>query len=209
MEKQRSSQFQKLIEKCNDLICLFIKNIDNYNNKFAKFASNSPYTRLIGLYQPIGMQLLMLPVLWALVVACSNIFQFLLFSFVFIIITVAMRGAASIINSIIDRNFDEEIEKTKDSPVASGELSITQAIKFLVKLLCTVLALLLFLPAKAICFGVLAMGLSVIYPFIRRYSHFSQIFLVFTFNLGIFIAWFAINEYFSFIPVLIYLASIF
>ena len=176
MEKQRSSQFQKLIEKCNDLICLFIKNIDNYNNKFAKFASNSPYTRLIGLYQPIGMQLLMMPVLWALVVACSNIFQFLLFSFVFIIITVAMRGAASIINSIIDRNFDEEIEKTKDSPITSGELSITQAIKFLVKLLCTVLALLLFLPAKAICFGVLAMGLSVIYPFIRRYSHFSQIF---------------------------------
>jgi len=67
----------------------------------------------------------------------------------------------------------------------------------------------MFLPIKSIFFGVLAALLVVIYPFVKRYNDFPHVFLGFAFNLGIFISWFAVQNYFSFIPVLIYVAAVF
>ena len=35
-----------------------------------------------------------------------------------------MRSAGCIVNDIIDRNFDKEVERTKDRPIASGKISV-------------------------------------------------------------------------------------
>ena len=71
------------------------------------------------------------------------------------------------------------------------------------------LFILLLLPPKSIYFGILTMGLIMVYPLIKRYSYYPQVFLGATFNLGIFIAWFSVEQYISFVPILIYIASIF
>ena len=209
MKKQQNSKFQKFVTRCNDLISSFFENIPHYHCRFNAYVNKSPYARLMRLHKPIGIQLLLLPVLWTLVSASSNIFQFIMLSSIFTVGAVAMRGAGCIINDIVDRNIDKEVERTKDRPVASGELSISQAMKPLTLLLGISFAILLFLPIKSIFFGVLAALLVVAYPFMKRYNDFPQVFLGFAFNLGVFISWFASQSYFSFVPVLIYIAAIF
>jgi 4-hydroxybenzoate polyprenyl transferase len=209
MKKQLSSKFQNFVDKGNLLVQQNIQIIKNLFIVFFEFSAQNPYARLIRLHQPIGSQLVMMPVLWTLVVISYDIVHFLCLLIIFTFGAVVMRGAGAIINDIIDKDIDKDVERTKARPLASGELTTKQAIKFLLVLLSIGLLILLLLPAKAIYFGILAMALIVIYPLIKRYSYYPQIFLGFTFNIGVFIAWYSVERNISFVPILIYVSAIF
>ncbi|KAJ3309885.1 Para-hydroxybenzoate--polyprenyltransferase, mitochondrial precursor (PHB:polyprenyltransferase), partial [Boothiomyces sp. JEL0838] len=45
--------------------------------------------------------------------------------------SVLLRGAGCTINDMWDRNLDKQVERTKIRPLASGELSLFQALVFL------------------------------------------------------------------------------
>lgn len=209
MKKQPSSKFQNFVDKGNLLVQQNIQIIKNLFIDFFEFSDKNPYTRLIRLHQPIGSQLVMMPVLWTLVIISYDIIHFLCLLIIFTIGAVVMRGAGAIINDIIDKDIDKDVKRTKARPLASGELTIKQAIKFLLVLLTIGLFILILLPEKSIYFGILAMVLIVIYPLIKRYSYYPQIFLGFTFNIGIFIVWYSVEKYISFVPILIYISAIF
>ena len=209
MKKQPSSKFQNFVDTGNLLVQQNIQIIKNLFIDFFEFSDKNPYTRLIRLHQPIGSQLVMMPVLWTLVVVSYDIVHFLCLLIIFTFGAVVMRGAGSIINDIIDKDIDKDVKRTKARPLASGELTTKQAIKFLLVLLTIGLFILILLPEKSIYVGILAMVLIVIYPLIKRYSYYPQIFLGFTFNIGIFIAWYSVEEYISFVPILIYISAIF
>ena len=205
---QKSNKLQELIEKYNGFIYLFIKNVGIYSNQFTKFANRSPYMKLMHLHQSADKQLLMMPILWTLVVACSNVFQFLLFSLMFIIAAVIVYGIAGITHSIVDRNSDKEVEITKNKSIIDGELSVIQAVKLLTLLFGMAIVISLFLPRGAMCLWLILIMLIAIYPFIKKWYYFSSTTLIFVSNLGVFIAWFAVHKYFSFTPLLIYFAAV-
>ena len=209
MKKQLSSKFQNFVDKGNLLVQQNMQIIKNLYIAFFEFSNKDPYARLIRLHQPIGSQLVMMPILWTLVVISHDIIHFLCLLIIFTFGAVVMRGAGAIINDIIDKDIDKDVERTKARPLASGELTTKQAIKFLLILLSLGLFILILLPEKSIYFGILAMVLIVIYPLIKRYSYYPQLFLGFTFNIGVFIAWYSVEKYISFVPILIYISAIF
>lgn len=209
MKKQTNTKFQNFINKGNTYVEQSIQLMKNLLIFFFEFTSKNPYARLMRLHQPIGSQLVMMPISWILVLTSYNIIHFLCLLIMFTFGAIVMRGAGSAINDIIDKNIDQDVERTKTRPLASGELTSKQAIKFVFILLLIGLYLLILLSAKSIYFGVLAMVLIIVYPLIKRYSYYPQIFLGFIFNIGIFIAWFSIKTYISFVPILIYMSAIF
>ena len=42
-----------------------------------------------------------------------------------------MRGAGCVVNDLIDRDLDARVERTRHRPLASGRLSVAQALGFL------------------------------------------------------------------------------
>ncbi|MBH0196642.1 MAG: UbiA family prenyltransferase, partial [Nitrospira sp.] len=80
----------------------------------------SALARLIRLYNQTGTYLLLLPTLWALVLAAQG-FPPLSLSVIFILGSFLMRSAGVILNDLADQSFDREVDRTKTRPLASGE----------------------------------------------------------------------------------------
>jgi hypothetical protein len=66
MKKQPSSNFQSYVDKGNAYVKQKIRMIEKISIDFFKFADANPYARLMRLHQPVGTQLVMMPVLWTL-----------------------------------------------------------------------------------------------------------------------------------------------
>ena len=95
------------------------------------------------------------------------------------------------INDIWDRDFDRRVERTKTRPLASGELSVQQAIGFLALQLSTGLGVLLCLNYHSQLLGVASLGLVTLYPLAKRITHLPQIMLGLTFNWGVWMGYVA------------------
>jgi 4-hydroxybenzoate polyprenyltransferase len=102
-----------------------------------------------------------------------------------------MRGAGCTINDMWDADFDRHVERTKSRPLASGELSMTQATAFLAAQLSVGLGVLLSLPHMEFCFmvGAASLPLVVAYPLMKRYTNWPQLVLGMTFNWGALMGW--------------------
>lgn len=90
------------------------------------------------------------------------------------------------------RDFDKHVERTKDRPLASGEISLKQALAFLGLNLSCGLAVLTSLNMPCIKLGFLVMPLVVSYPLMKRLTNFPQLVLGMTFNWGALMGWTAI-----------------
>ena len=79
------------------------------------------YERLIRLDKPVGALLLLWPTLWAVWIAAGGrprIDEIL----IFVAGTFLMRSAGCAINDWADRNFDGRVERTRERPLAAGEI---------------------------------------------------------------------------------------
>lgn len=95
-----------------------------------------------------------------------------------------MRSAGCIINDLLDINFDKRVVRTKDRPLASGDMTKTQAIFILVVLLVMGLFILLQFHLYAIYCGIASLFLVILYPLMKRVTFFPQLFLGIVFNIG-------------------------
>ena len=148
---------------------------------------------LIRLTSQTGTILLMLPVLWALVLASQGRPSGLLLV-LFIAGSFIMRSAGVIINDLADRSFDRQVTRTQTRPLASGALRPWHAVLFLGVLLAVAVYLLLFLNPLAIRLGPAALLLAVIYPFTKRFFRVPQLFLGLAFGWGAVMAWAAVRD---------------
>ncbi len=166
------------------------------------------FLRVIRFYQPTGFLLLMWPAICSLFLASNNFpnYQILI---LFVLGSFFIRSAGCIINDIIDKDFDKYVARTKNRPIASGELTVRQAMNFLFILLLGAFIILINFNRLAITIGFLALLPIVIYPFLKRYIHFPQLFLGFTFNLGVILAFAAINNNLSLAAFLFYGGCVF
>ena len=94
-------------------------------------------------------------------------------------------------------------------PLASGELSLAQAILFLGFLLLIGLGVLLLFNHATFITGLLSLLLVFTYPVMKRITWWPQLFLGFTFNWGILIGGCAVTGGLSFPIILAYIAGVF
>jgi len=143
------------------------------------------YEKLMRLDKPIGALLLLWPALWALWLAKYGIPDLDLLV-IFVVGVVLTRSAGCIINDYADRNFDPYVERTRDRPLAAGVLSAREALTLAaVLLLLAFLLVLLLKNTLAMVLSFVALGLMVVYPFLKRFFVFPQAWLGIAFGFSI------------------------
>lgn len=152
----------------------------------------SAYWRLMRFDKPIGILLLWFPTAWALWLANKGMPNFRLLAF-FVCGTILMRAAGCIMNDVADRNIDKHVMRTQFRPLTAGEVSLTEAFILLALLLLTALYILVQLPKNCFYLGVIALFISFIYPFCKRFLNAPQLVLGFAFSMGIPMAFVASN----------------
>jgi 4-hydroxybenzoate polyprenyltransferase len=171
------------------------------------------FNELIRIKQPTGALLLILPCLFSIahiyrVSIAPDISQFVFTTILFIFGAFIMRSAGCIINDLIDKEFDKNVTRTKNRPLASNKISTQVALIILAILLLMALAILTQFNQQTIISGFLAMILVTLYPFTKRITYFPQLFLGLTFNFGIIISSLAITANISVGTIILYLSAI-
>lgn len=166
------------------------------------------YMRLMRLHQPTGIWLLLWPCWWAVALASDGAPPLLVLA-IFAAGAVLMRSAGCIINDIADREFDKQVERTRTRPLASGELSVTQAVAVLCILIGISALLAIQLGMGAILWGILSLIPVVTYPLMKRISWWPQLFLGLTFNWGALMGWAVIRDTVELPAILLYIGGVF
>jgi 4-hydroxybenzoate polyprenyltransferase len=136
------------------------------------------------LHRPIGIWLLLWPVLWAVWIAgAAHPSPKVLV--IFVLGTVAMRSAGCVINDLADRDFDPYVKRTRDRPIASRRLAPWEAVAWFLVLIACALALVLQLDEKTIRMSVIGAVLAVTYPFFKRFFPLPQFYLGVAFSWGV------------------------
>ena len=170
------------------------------------------FIQLTRLNKPTGFLLLFWPCAWGLALGYyfnNETTLYLKYIILFFLGSVLMRSAGCIFNDIVDRNLDKKVERTKERPIASGKISVSEAFIYLVFLCLISLLILLQFNLLTIILGVSSIILVFTYPFMKRVTYWPQLFLGLTFNWGIIMGWTSITNSISIEPVILYLAAIF
>jgi 4-hydroxybenzoate polyprenyltransferase len=142
------------------------------------------YERLMRLDKPIGILLLLWPTLWALWLAAPGHMRLDL-PIIFLVGTVLMRSAGCVINDLADRRLDPHVQRTRDRPLAAGEVSSGEALALALALLAVALVLVLRLHRLALYLSFFGVAITVVYPFLKRFFSFPQAGLGIAFSFGI------------------------
>eukprot|EP01125_Pyxidicula_operculata_P020214 TRINITY_DN7436_c0_g1_i1.p1 TRINITY_DN7436_c0_g1~~TRINITY_DN7436_c0_g1_i1.p1 ORF type:complete len:237 (+),score=28.71 TRINITY_DN7436_c0_g1_i1:355-1065(+) len=95
--------------------------------------------------------------------------------------------------SNIQSYIQRKVERTKDRPLASGKLSMKQATALLASQLLLSLGILLQFNWYAVGMGFAVMPIVLLYPAVKRISHWPQAVLGLAFNWGAILGWAAIH----------------
>lgn len=131
------------------------------------------YAKLMRIDKPIGIWLLLWPVLWALWLAGDGHPNEGLFV-VFLLGVFVMRSAGCVLNDYVDRKIDPYVERTRDRPIASGAVAPTEALILFAALSLIAVGLATMLNRPAQLLAIVAAGLTIAYPFIKRYISIPQ-----------------------------------
>ena len=152
------------------------------------------YERLMRLDKPIGILLLLWPTLWALWIASRGLPDWITL-LIFVTGTVLMRSAGCVMNDIADRKYDGLVERTKNRPLATGEVSLKEAYGLAILLALLAFCLVLLFNKTTILLSFVALFLAFTYPFTKRFLAIPQAYLGVAFGFGIPMAFAAVNDY--------------
>ncbi len=152
------------------------------------------YERLMRLDKPIGILLLLWPTLWALWIANRGMPDWIAL-LIFITGTVLMRSAGCVMNDIADRKYDGLVERTKNRPLATGEVSIKEAWLLAGGLCLLAFCLVWQFNKTTILLSFAALFLAATYPFTKRFLAIPQAYLGVAFGFGMPMAFAAVNDY--------------
>lgn len=142
------------------------------------------YVQLMRLDKPIGILLLLWPMLWGLWFAAKGMPDAHVL-IIFVLGTVLMRSAGCVINDFADRKIDPHVERTKNRPMAAGKIGSKEAILLATGLSLCAFLLILPLNQLTILLSVPALFLAGTYPFTKRFFAMPQAYLGIAFSFGI------------------------
>ena len=134
------------------------------------------YARLMRLDRPIGIWLLLWPVLWALWISSGGHPDERLFV-IFVLGTFVMRSAGCVMNDFADREFDPHVRRTADRPLAKQSVSPAEALGLFAVLALIALALVIPLNRPTQVLALIGGILAVTYPFLKRFFSLPQAYL--------------------------------
>jgi 4-hydroxybenzoate polyprenyltransferase len=163
----------------------------NLVDRFAP-AGWRPLLRLGRYDRPIGSWLLLWPCWFSAALAAhaaGRSDQLLPHLALFFIGAFVMRGAGSTWNDILDRKIDAQVERTRNRPLASGQVSVPAALAMAAAQALIGLAVLVRFNAFTIGLGCLSLALVGIYPLMKRFFWAPQLVLGLTFSWGALMGW--------------------
>jgi len=146
-----------------------------------------PYLRVARYDRPIGSWLLLMPCWWSAALASGiahDLVRLPLWIALFFIGAFVMRGAGCTWNDITDRDLDAKVERTRSRPIPAGQISVRQALAFLVAQALIGLVVLLQFNRFAIATGIASLLIVAIYPFMKRITWWPQVVLGLAFSWG-------------------------
>jgi 4-hydroxybenzoate polyprenyltransferase len=170
-----------------------------------------PRLRLARFDRPIGAWLLLFPCWWGQSLgelSLERVFPDPRYLVLFLIGAFLMRAAGCVYNDIVDRDFDARVARTAGRPVASGQVSVREAVAWLIGLCLMGLLVLAAFNAFTIKLGILSLALIAVYPFAKRYTFWPQVVLGFTFKWGALLGWAAVTGSLSWAALALYAGSV-
>lgn len=170
-----------------------------------------PYLRLARIDRPIGWWLLLLPCWWSAAVAAlaqRAPWPDPKLIVLFLIGAIVMRGAGSTWNDILDRKIDAQVERTRNRPIPSGQVSAKAAFVFAIFLSVIGLAVLLQMNHFAILTGAASLLIVAVYPLAKRVISMPQFVLGLAFSWGALMGWAAVFGALDWRPVMLYVGTI-
>jgi len=170
------------------------------------------FLELTRLKRPIGYMLLFWPCAWGLTVAYDfeqDLNKYFFYLVLFFLGAILMRSAGCIINDIADKDFDKKVTRTKNRPIASGEVSVK--VGFIYSAILCILAFLVLINFNmfTIILALGSMPLAFTYPLMKRFTYWPQLFLGVTFNYGLILGWTSIFGEINLVPIIFYIGAIF
>jgi 4-hydroxybenzoate polyprenyltransferase len=142
------------------------------------------YALLMRLHRPIGIWLLMWPMLWALWIAGEGLPDQRLLV-IFVLGALLMRSAGCIINDYADRDLDPFVKRTKDRPLAARRVSPNEALFLFAAVALLAVGLVVTLNPLAQLLAVAGAILAVTYPFMKRVFPLPQFYLGAAFGIAV------------------------
>ncbi|MCA0301725.1 MAG: 4-hydroxybenzoate octaprenyltransferase [Proteobacteria bacterium] len=168
-----------------------------------------PYGRLARWDRPIGTWLLMLPCWWSAALGAAPEWGRLAgWMALFAIGAAAMRGAGCTWNDIVDRKVDAQVERTRGRPLPSGEVTLKNALIWMVLQSLVGLAILFKLNKFAGGVALLSLVLVGIYPTMKRFTWWPQFVLGLAFNWGALVGYAAVTGALSWATVALYVGGV-
>ncbi|MCU9848560.1 4-hydroxybenzoate octaprenyltransferase [Defluviimonas sp. WL0024] len=180
--------------------------VDRHAPEFAR-----PYLRLSRADRPIGTWLLLLPCWWGVALAAAQDGWRLWDLWIVVGCALGawlMRGAGCTWNDITDRDFDAAVARTRSRPIPSGQVSVKQALVWMVAQMGLSALVLFSFNWVAILLGLSSLGLVGIYPFAKRFTWWPQLFLGLAFNWGAVLAYAAHSGSVTWASILLYASGI-
>jgi 4-hydroxybenzoate polyprenyltransferase len=150
------------------------------------------YIELTRIDRPIGTYLLLWPLLWALWIAAQGMPPWQLVA-IFVLGTFIMRSAGCAINDYADRNLDGHVARTSGRPLATGAISAREALMVFAVLALCAFGLVLLLNWQTIALAPVGLLLAVLYPFMKRFTHWPQMVLGMAFGWAVPMAFTAVQ----------------
>ena len=149
--------------------------------------------RLLRWDKPTGRLILMIPALWSVFLAAAGQPPWPLVG-VIVLGTLATSAAGCVVNDLWDRNIDPQVQRTKQRPLASRELSVAVAVVVLVVSLLCAYVLSLYLTPLSFWLCVLAVPFILFYPAAKRVFPVPQLVLSVVWGFAVLIPWAAVRD---------------
>jgi len=148
--------------------------------------------RLLRWDKPAGRLILMIPALWAVVLAARGTPPLLLVG-VIVLGSLATSAAGCVVNDLWDRNIDPKVQRTRKRPLASRALTVQTGIVVLLVALACAWGLSLFLNPLSFWLCVAAVPVIVLYPLAKRVFPVPQLVLAIAWGFAVLISWTAVT----------------
>lgn len=148
--------------------------------------------RLLRWDKPAGRLILMIPALWAVVLAAQGTPPLLLVGLI-ILGSLATSAAGCVVNDLWDRDIDPQVNRTRSRPLASRALSVRTGLGVALVAFVCACGLALYLNPFTFALCVAAVPVIVLYPLAKRVFPIPQLVLSIAWGFAVLISWSAVT----------------
>ena len=160
--------------------------------------------------KPHGILLLYFPCIWGINLNDVNTTTDIFLYFIFFTGACGMRALGCLWNDFNDKDFDIKVKRTKSRLIASKKITNKTIVIFCFINGCIGSVPLYFIPINSIITSLSILPIIIIYPFMKRFTWWPQLWLGICFNWGVLVG-FSVYDYnlFNLELILFYVGSVF